>query len=403
MAERGMLLSRRRWLALLSAFTGATVGGGLTGCGQPLTGPRSAKGRMGAAELLRREMQGFEAAQAPRTLRFPQDHMPHRSFATEWWYLTGQLRSDDDELYGFQFTLFRQGLVPPLPLAAGAPSLATSAWRASEAWMAHVALTQVASKSHQAFARLARGALGLAGTEGNLDAEESAGLRLFVEDVELDISPQGDRWQIRAQDAAAGFSLGLSSVGASGSKPLLHGQGGLSRKGPESASYYYSIPRMSVSGKLGLGERSFPVAGMAWLDREWSTSELSPAQVGWDWLSLSFADGTDLMLFRLRRQDGRRDPFDAGTLRLATGEVRHLSDKDFVMTPTRHWWDAGSAWPVQWRIEIDAMSEPWNGFMVNALVDDQRMRLGIDYWEGVVEATHDRQRLGLGYLEMTGY
>ena len=44
------------------------------------------------------------------------------------------------------------------------------------------------------------------------------------------------------------------------------------------------------------------------MDHEISSSQLSGGQVGWDWLSVQFTDGRELMLYQLRLADGRADP-----------------------------------------------------------------------------------------------
>jgi predicted secreted hydrolase len=58
---------------------------------------------------------------------------------------------------------------------------------------------------------------------------------------------------------------------------------------------------------------------------------------------------------------------------------------------------------VQWRVDTPAGS-----FDVASLLDDQeldsRASTGAFYWEGLSELRDARgQRVGLGYLEMTGY
>ncbi len=40
------------------------------------------------------------------------------------------------------------------------------------------------------------------------------------------------------------------------------------------------------------------------MDHEFSTDSLSPGQVGWDWFGLQLADGTDLMVYRMRDRAG---------------------------------------------------------------------------------------------------
>src|SRR6185436_12631858 len=52
--------------------------------------------------------------------------------------------------------------------------------------------------------------------------------------------------------------------------PMKQGQDGYSRKGPESASYYYSVPHLKASGVLVRPSGRQAVTGSAWLDHEWS-------------------------------------------------------------------------------------------------------------------------------------
>ena len=101
-----------------------------------------------------------------------------------------------------------------------------------------------------------------------------------------------------------------------GKPPVLQGDRGLSRKSaePGNASYYYSLTRMPAAGTVRVGGERFAVTGDAWMDREWSTSSLAADQVGWDWFALQLADGSDLMLYRLRRKDGSADPASSGTV-----------------------------------------------------------------------------------------
>ncbi|MGH6997511.1 MAG: lipocalin-like domain-containing protein, partial [Phenylobacterium sp.] len=55
------------------------------------------------------------AAQAPTypavrpgvALKFPADHGAHPAFRTEWWYVTGWLRTPEGKDLGFQVTFFR--------------------------------------------------------------------------------------------------------------------------------------------------------------------------------------------------------------------------------------------------------------------------------------------------------
>jgi predicted secreted hydrolase len=41
------------------------------------------------------------------------------------------------------------------------------------------------------------------------------------------------------------------------------------------------------------------------MDREFGSSFIEDGQVGWDWFAIQLDDGRDLMLYQLRRNDGR--------------------------------------------------------------------------------------------------
>ena len=131
--------------------------------------------------------------------------------------------------------------------------------------------------------RLTREALGLAGATVEP-------WRVWVEDW----SAVGDANEVstlrlRAEDDAIGLDLGLTST----VPHVAHGDRGLDAKGAEvgNASHYYSVPRLAADGAVTVEGEAFAVTGLAWLDREWSTSSLEPGIVGWDWFALHLSDG----------------------------------------------------------------------------------------------------------------
>lgn len=331
---------------------------------------------------------GFERALEPRTFSFPKDHNAHPSFRNEWWYVTGQMTAADGERFGYQVTFFRIALQPGEPKR-------DSAWATHQVWMAHAALTEIDAEEHHHQARLSRGAVGLAG-------QTPRPFRIWLEDWQL-VGSDGGEFPWRVQVATEDFSLDLSLTPER--EPLLQGDGGLSQKSaaPGNASYYYSITRLNTSGTLTRATDTLPVSGRSWLDREWSTSALGDNQVGWDWFSLQLDSGADLMLYRLRTRDGDTDTHSAGTLLTARGQRRPLSAEEFELTPTRWWSSAtGARYPVAWRLQVEQSDLD---LRVEALLDDQEMATGIQYWEGAVGvwAADTQERLGQGYLEMTGY
>jgi predicted secreted hydrolase len=322
---------------------------------------------------------GFARADAPRVFSFPEDHGPHPAFRSEWWYLTFMLSDSKGEEYGAQFTLFRQAL-SPRPVSA-------NPWQTNQVYLAHLALTDVAGGRHLAAERLARGHPALAGAR----AEP---LRIWLEDWVL--AAAADGWRLDAAAPEFGLSLTLKPE----QPVVLQGENGLSRKGPDEASYYYSVPRLAVTGSVTLNGGERAVAGSAWFDREWSTSVLDHAQLGWDWFALQLDDGSAFTGFRLRRRDGERDPYDQGLIIAPDGTAERVGIAGFRLEPTRWWRDEGGvAWPVAWN--VDAGGRRWR---VVAAVDDQRMDTAIEYWEGLVHVFDPSGgRIGRGYMELTGY
>jgi predicted secreted hydrolase len=152
---------------------------------------------------------------------------------------------------------------------------------------------------------------------------------------------------------------------------------------------------------LRLKGQSVTVQGLAWLDREWSTSALGPDQSGWDWFSLQLQDGRNLMYYQLRRKDGGSDPHSSGSLSDAAGPLRRLDPEQITLTPVT-WWSAGERrYPIEWRLQLQDEPHAWR---IRALLADQEMRLSVRYWEGAVEVIDavTEQPLGRGYLEMAG-
>jgi predicted secreted hydrolase len=144
--------------------------------------------------------------------------------------------------------------------------------------------------------------------------------------------------------------------------------------------------------------------GRAWLDQEWSDELLHAAAVGWDWIGFNLFDGGALTAFQLRRKDGSA-LWAGGSFRAAGGAVRAFAADEVRCTPMRRWRSAATAteYPVEWRFET-----PAGTWQVRALLDaqelDSRTSTGSIYWEGLSELLDPQgRRVGLGYLEMTGY
>jgi predicted secreted hydrolase len=342
---------------------------------------------LGALATLPLSSQVRGVSLGPRPLVFPADFGAHPAARTEWWYLTGALQAGK-RLFGFQVTFFRSRT----GLAAGH----TSRFAAHQLVFAHAALSDVQQGRLRHDQRIARAGFGIAeAAEGDT--------RVHLRDWSLQRDPDG-RYRTQVASESAGFALALSI--APTQPVLLQGEAGWSRKGPgpEQGSHYYSQPQLAVSGSLVLDGRTLPVQGRAWLDHEWAEAPLDAQAVGWDWIGINLDDGSALTAARLRRADGSRF-YAGGSLRRPGGAVRSFGPDEVRFTPGRTWQSPASQarYPVRWAIET-----PAGRHTVKALFDaqelDSRSSTGAFYWEGLSELLDERgQRVGRGYLEMTGY
>jgi predicted secreted hydrolase len=335
--------------------------------------------------------EGFRKALEVRDFEFPRDHGPHEGFRTEWWYFTGNLSDDAGRPYGFQLTIFRQALTPE-------PTRRPSAWASNQLYFAHLALGEGEAGRFRASERFSRAALGLAGAR----AEP---FRVWVEDWSAASVSGEATFPVRLEAAGEGFGIDL--VVEPRKPPVFQGDQGLSAKGPEpgDASYYYSYTRLAARGAVVVDGERRPVEGLAWLDREWSTSVLGESQVGWDWFAIQLEDGRDLMAFQLRRSDGRPDPHNAGILVDSRGRGRVLGAEDLAFEPLDTWTSpaSGARYPVAWRLrvrpaELTLTTEP--------MLRDSELDVSIRYWEGAIRVRGEGPRgavQGRGFLEMTGY
>ncbi|MBK9135584.1 MAG: carotenoid 1,2-hydratase [Betaproteobacteria bacterium] len=394
---------RRAWLARLAGLAGLA---GLLGVP---TSAGAAPERAGTAE-------GETAVRRGRALIFPRDHGAHLTARIEWWYVTGWLGGDDGDAptstptptHGFQLTFFRSRVRG----ADGPSAPPLGRFDPRHLLFAHAAVTDLAAGRHLHAQRLARWN-GDPASGPDRAAIDDGHVRVGRWQLARDAaSPwQASRWQARL--AADSFKLAATLQAAA--PPLLQGDAGFSRKGPEEhqASHYYSLPQLDTRLALELNGRPLALAGRAWLDHEWSDELMHPQAVGWDWIGINLFDGSALTAFRLRRADGST-LWAGGSLRAVpaadgaaagASSTRAFAPNEVAFEPGRRWRSAATnaVYPVTWQVQT-----PAGRHQLRALLDaqelDSRASTGAVYWEGLAELLDEQgRRIGLGYLEMTGY
>jgi predicted secreted hydrolase len=356
--------------------------------------------------------EAYRLAEPGYHFQFPRDHFNHPDFQTEWWYYTGNLHSADGHRFGFELTFFRQGVhrethaTEPQPMNPQA----VNPWAVDDVWMAHLALSDIDGGRFLHDERLNRSGAGNAGSDlesarvwnGNWSAH-----------WQLDSKAPGGvvSQKVAAVDDRFSFELFMKSE----KPPVIHGNNGISQKseGAGHASHYVSFTRLMTNGVITVEGKPYSVEGLSWMDHEFFTQQLAPDQTGWDWLSLQLDDGSDLMLFRLRRKDGSIDPYSAGTYVDRQGRATHLASSDFSFAPGKPagkiWTspETGARYPIEWTIRVPSLA--FEGIVSTRLPQQEltgKSRTSPAYWEGAVEMNGSRSGKPLkaaGYLEMTGY
>ena len=163
---------------------------------------------------------------------------------------------------------------------------------------------------------------------------------------------------------------------------------------------------MTTAGTVTVAGSLIPIAGQSWMDKEFGSNQLADEQVGWDWFSLQFDDGRDIMLYALRDREGRVD-FRQGTVVDIDGSPAYIRADAWSARETASWASptTDARYPLEWTVEIP--EHEITVVIVPMLQNQENVSTrvpGLFYWEGAVEVRSiSGERLGQGFVELTGY
>ena len=329
----------------------------------------------------------FIEGQIPQSnyeILLPEDHYDHSNFRNEWWYFTGNLKDTNQKEFGYQFTIFRFN---------NNQDDINSLWSASDIYLGHLAISDIDEAkyfSKEVFFRNSE--LGFAGG----DIQQN---KIWISNWEIKFD--GDTVHLSARQDELIVDLILESK----SPPVYHGDNGYSEKGSENtnASYYYSITDYETNGKITINNKIHEVSGKSWFDHEWSSGVLPNDVVGWDWFSLRFDEGSQLMIYQLRDNAGLPTKFSTGTFIEKNTQVIKLNSEQFELNPVGNWNSdlTDISYPLQWEIKISDLNI---NIRIKPKINNQEFNNTIIYWEGAVNILNNsNQRIGEGYMELTGY
>ena len=338
------------------------------------------------------EEREFTHARPGYTYHFPFDHGSHDGFQTEWWYYTGHLKVHTGRTFGYQLTFFRRAVRHAS--AAANPSR----WTLRQLYFAHFALTDEQQGSFHFAERISRAGIGKAGAD-------ATHLNVWIADWHAEMQGEAHLLRARNEDIAVALNLTPEKL------PIVHGREGISRKGDAEgeASHYYSFTRLHTDGTITVDGHTFTVSGVSWMDHEFGSNQLGDVQEGWDWFSLQIDDGSELMVYRIRRRDGSLEPASGGTWIPRHGPAVPLNREAISIEILDHWTSpqSGGRYPSRWRLNVPSVHLAME--IRPTLAQQELVTQGstqVTYWEGSVTATgtrDDRSVSALGYAELTGY
>jgi predicted secreted hydrolase len=326
-------------------------------------------------------------------VELPKDLYAHEEAQTEWWYYTGHLKTSSGSQFGFELVFFKRRTdldrfgVVPLRLIA------------NPLYLAHFAITDEDRKSFRFEHRKSTG--------------KPFDLKAQAKNDQYYL--QLGNWKIRESNgkhllrASMGEDLIFEASLNPKKEAVLNGQNGVSFKDKDEASRYFSYTRMEATGKITWHGKTEDFNGLAWMDREFGTWRTTDNQKGWDWFSIQFNTGAELMVYHLRNLQGQPSPFSSGTFVYPDGRHIHLKHEDFTLDATEYWTSphTKARYPSGWNLKVPSIGID---VTITPVLKDQELDTRgtsmIVYWEGACNVTGHLGTVpteGRAYAELVGY
>ena len=303
------------------------------------------------------------AVKAKQEVELPGDDAQHVA-RTEWWYYNGHMKGQSGKQYSFHYTLFLHRSL-------------------SDHSILHASFVDHDKGERFQFQRR---------FGGNLLKKQDDGFTFISQDWRM-VGTDGLDHVVGLTDEF-GFDLKLEQT----APVVLQGGTGLLDFDFAGTSYYYTRPRMKISGEVTVGNQHDVVTGEAWFDHQWG--DFRATVMNWEWFAIQLEDGRDIMIYLLSDKQGKPILY-SGTI-AKDGETKVLDSRQFEAKPLAYWTSLETQvkYPVDWQIKIP-------GQKIDLLVKARRKASEFDarptsynsYWEGAVKVSGSHK--GRGFLEVS--
>lgn len=287
-----------------------------------------------------------------------------KDFDTEWWYITGELEDESGKKYFYQFTIFHV--------------LRFS----TQGYVTHIAVSDYQTKEH------------FFEEDYYLYPHEYSFTHDTINVGTNTISLNNNQIKVNVSSENIKYEFLLNS-----NKPTIwHGGDGIISMGhpdnPEENSFYHSLTSLNTVGSLSfINEKdeliNLKVTGKSWFDRQWGNF----LEERWDWFSLRFSDGEEVMLFSFPTT-GHKE----ATFILNDGSVKEFTD--FHYDTEEYITVDGITVGYGWNIKIPMKDEEYT--IVPLSQNDMNANFVVNYWEGLCKILDSKGEFkGWAVVEVT--
>lgn len=329
----------------------------------------------------------FAAVSHPPEFAFPDDHVRHSEYRTEWWNVSGTLEDESGAVLGLQVMLVRIGL-------DSRAVVRSSRWAANEIYAGIASLSHPFESRLVTGQRLSRGALGLAGT-----ALEP--VRFWLEN-----------WRFEARDMA-GAAISLDARVAiealelelrlENTMPLIDSGDMPAQAGQRAPFQFYLQPRLRATGTIRAGSTALAVTGSMSFEHAWGELPLPGGPVARDRMTLYLDDQRVVSIVVTHRADGTGIPEAGGLLVDADGRLRVLAADDVQLAAADYWKSprTGTRYPIGWALRIPRYDIDVE---LQAAREDQEGSEWTAFWAGPIRVIDaGKGAIGSGFVQLYGY
>jgi len=269
-----------------------------------------------------------------------QPHGKQSESTTEWWYLTAVVHDTAGNTYFLVWCPFHFTGEKSSPASAGLP-------RDQRAVAAMTGFTNYRDNF-----RIADFPVAVVNEADTWDPKTNA-LRFVASKYSSEWSYKGDSMNLTVASPEVSYNLRLT-----GAEQVMYAKDKLGIKGliqegaQEDRSYYYSLPRVEIVGRISYigkgGVRlEIDVTGQGWVDRQWGDFLTK----SWEWSSLRFSNGARVNLYNFA------NGYQVATYQKADGSTQWLDSflvrqNGYLKTPKQRVW-LSWGWSYEFPVEVE--------------------------------------------------